>query len=545
MLRNSNAAGFGGMLTFLAVTGTTSAPDTMGPVTSNVAYSAGTLTAIIDDTATGGSAIAAAEYFIDNVGATGAGAPMSGGFGSPSTSVSASVAVPPGAHTLYVHGLDSAGNWGTVASVLTNGGDATGPTTSGLTLNPSPTNGAVDVALHANGDDSATGGSNIDAAEYFIGADPGPGAATAMTVNIVAPTASLDTVIAAATVNGLSEGVYVVSVRSHDAAGNWGAPATINLIVDKTGPATSGVTAAPNPNNGQLPFDSTNPVVRVTAAFADTTANISAAEGFIDTQGANGSGFIFTASDGAFNSLTENGYVDIPLTTIVQLSAGNHTIYVHAKDAAGNWGAAASYTLVIDKTAPTVVSITTLNANPTSAATVQFLVTFSENVSGVASGNFTLAQGGGLTGATITAVTGSGTSWTVTASTGTGGGTLGLNLTSASGIKDSAGNVLSTAGLPFVGQTYTVVSPPLYFSTFGNSNPPGVGGSADDADIYFWSGSAFSRAIDASAAPYNLPSSGGGNANVDGFERVDATHFYMSFTGQVNVPGIGNVQDED
>ncbi|MCB0092346.1 MAG: hypothetical protein KDE54_30865, partial [Caldilineaceae bacterium] len=26
---------------------------------------------------------------------------------------------------------------------------------------------------------------------------------------------------------------------------------------------------------------------------------------------------------------------------------------------------------------------------------------------------------------------------------------------------------------------------------------------------------------------------------------VDATHFYMSFTGQVNVPGIGNVQDED
>ncbi|MCB9155911.1 MAG: multicopper oxidase family protein [Caldilineaceae bacterium] len=545
MLRNSNAAGFGGMLTFLAVSNTQSTGDTVGPVTSNVAYSAGTLTATIDDTATGNSNITAAEYFMDSVGAAGAGAPMSGGFGSPSTSVSAAVAVPPGAHTLYVHGLDSTGNWGAVASVLTNGGDATGPTTSGLTLTPSPTNGAVDVALHANGDDSATGGSNIDAAEYFIGADPGPGAATAMTVNIVAPTASLDTAIAAATVNGLAEGAYVVSVRSHDAAGNWGAPATITLIVDKTGPATSGVTAAPNPNNGQLPFDSTNPVVRVTAAFADTTANISAAEGFIDTQGANGSGFIFTASDGAFNSLTENGYVDIPLTTIVQLSAGNHTIYVHAKDAAGNWGAAASYTLVIDKTPPTVASITRLNANPTAAATVQFLVTFSENVSGVASGNFTLVQGGGLTGATITAVTGSGASWTITASTGTGGGTLGLNLTSASGIKDSAGNVLATAGLPFVGQTYTVVSPPLYFSTSGNSNPPGVGGSADDADIYFWSGSAFSRAIDASTAPYSLPSSGGGNANVDGFERVDATHFYMSFAGQVNVPGIGNVQDED
>ncbi len=34
-------------------------------------------------------------------------------------------------------------------------------------------------------------------------------------------------------------------------------------------------------------------------------------------------------------------------------------------------------------------------------------------------------------------------------------------------------------------------------------------------------------------------------ANVDGFSRVDATHFYLSFTGQVTLPGLGNVQDED
>ena len=34
-------------------------------------------------------------------------------------------------------------------------------------------------------------------------------------------------------------------------------------------------------------------------------------------------------------------------------------------------------------------------------------------------------------------------------------------------------------------------------------------------------------------------------ANVDGFDRVDATHFYLSFTGDVTVPGLGKVQDED
>ena len=80
----------------------------------------------------------------------------------------------------------------------------------------------------------------------------------------------------------------------------------------------------------------------------------------------------------------------------------------------------------------------------------------------------------------------------------------------------------------------------LYFSTVGNTNPPGVGGTADDADIYSWSGTAFSRVFDASAAGL------AGGANVDGFVRVDATHFYLSFSpATTTVPAIGAVQDED
>ena len=91
----------------------------------------------------------------------------------------------------------------------------------------------------------------------------------------------------------------------------------------------------------------------------------------------------------------------------------------------------------------------------------------------------------------------------------------------------------------------SVVTPPaasdLYFSTTGSTNPPGVSGTADDADIYKWDGTAYSRAVDVSAAPYNVPSS----ANIDGFSRVDATHFYASFTGPVTLPGAGAVDDED
>jgi hypothetical protein len=47
--------------------------------------------------------------------------------------------------------------------------------------------------------------------------------------------------------------------------------------------------------------------------------------------------------------------------------------------------------------------------------------------------------------------------------------------------------------------------------------------------------------VDVTAIPNPLP----GGANVDGLVFVDATHFYMSFVDDINVPGLGTVQDED
>ncbi|TFB86231.1 hypothetical protein E3O44_12290 [Cryobacterium algoricola] len=88
----------------------------------------------------------------------------------------------------------------------------------------------------------------------------------------------------------------------------------------------------------------------------------------------------------------------------------------------------------------------------------------------------------------------------------------------------------------------SIVGGQLYFSTDNAAVPPGVTGAGDDADIYSWNGTAFSRVIDASAAPYSLPAA----ANVDGFVRVDATHFYLSFSSDTTtVPVLGAVQDED
>ena len=540
LLHNSSAAGTGGMLTFVTVPASgVVGPDTVGPVTSTAAYTAGTLRATIDDTTTGGASIAGAEYFIDTV--TGTGLAMTGS-GAGSVSATASVSIPSGEHIIYVRGQDSVGNWGVLSSVLVTGGDATGPITRSPSLTPSLTNGsgAAGIAVHATGDDTATGGSNITAGEWFIDTVGLDGSGTRLTVNIAAPVASLGATIPAASVNALAEGTHLVSIHSQDAAGNWGAPVTINLVVDKTAPITSGVSAAPTPNNGTLAFNASTPAVRVTVATmsdpigAAVNNNIGSAEAFIDTVAANGTGIGVRATDGIYNSSSESGYVDIPLATVAQLANGSHTIFVHARDVAGNWGSMATTTLLIDKIKP-VVSAVTASPNPTlGAASVNLTAQATDGLTAVTSAEwFTGADPGAGNGTPMT-VMGTGP-WGLSApaidvsSWNEGAYTLTVRA------RDAAGNWSVNAS------TVLQVRGPLSFSTFGNTNPPGVGGTADDADLYNWSGSAFSRVVDASAAPYNLPA----GANVDGFDRVSATQFYLSFSGQVSVPGLGNVQDED
>lgn len=124
---------------------------------------------------------------------------------------------------------------------------------------------------------------------------------------------------------------------------------------------------------------------------------------------------------------------------------------------------------------PLVVSVNRASTNPTETGlSVSWTVVFTASVSGVDTADFALVQGGGVTGASITSVTGSGTTWTVTANTGSGTGTLGLNLVDNDSIYDSGSIPLGGAGAGngnFTGQYYTV-SPP--FCTPPSNIPAGV-----------------------------------------------------------------------
>ena len=98
------------------------------------------------------------------------------------------------------------------------------------------------------------------------------------------------------------------------------------------------------------------------------------------------------------------------------------------------------------------------DADPTGAAIVHYTVTFAEPVAGVDAADFALATTG-VSGASITGVSGSGSTYTVTVNTGTGNGTVGLNLVDDDSIHDGAANALGGAGAGngnFTGQVYTV-----------------------------------------------------------------------------------------
>ena len=99
-------------------------------------------------------------------------------------------------------------------------------------------------------------------------------------------------------------------------------------------------------------------------------------------------------------------------------------------------------------TPPTIVSIQhscSSNCSPADQH-VDFLVRFSEDVTGVEIGDFVLTIGGGISGAVITAVSGAGSEYFVNVDTGTGDGTLRLDVVDDDGIRDVSQNPLGGAG---------------------------------------------------------------------------------------------------
>jgi hypothetical protein len=143
-------------------------------------------------------------------------------------------------------------------------------------------------------------------------------------------------------------------------------------------------------------------------------------------------------------------FVYNPATGAV-LDVGTHTLHADftPTDTVNYANASRDVSInVLDVTAPTVLSVTRVDPNPTNLFSVHFTVTFSEPVSGVdvtgpdfddfALDNF------GLTDPVITAVSPvTASEYTVTVDTGSGNGTLRLDVLAAGAIIDASNNPLA------------------------------------------------------------------------------------------------------
>lgn len=282
------------------------------------------------------------------------------------------------------------------------------------------------------------------------------------------------------------------------------------------------------------------PTPTITSSPAKTT-NATSATLTYTSSGANG----FRCKLDAATSFTTCSASGITYST---LASGSHTFQVRAVDRAGRTSSAASYSWVIDRTAPTVSSILRADANPTKSNPLRWTVRFSEPVKNVATSNFTLVTSNlGGTAPTVTAATPSGSApsstWTVTASTsgaaGSDSASIGLNLTAKATIQDAAGNALA-ASVPVNGQTYTFDTTP---PTTSGVSIARSGDSLTNATSVSWTVTFGEAVTGVVAANFSLAASGlSGTPTITAVTGSATTRTITASTGTATPSGSGTLQ---
>ena len=187
---------------------------------------------------------------------------------------------------------------------------------------------------------------------------------------------------------------------------------------------------------------------------ADEYTSIAVADGLTNQNPA--AGLSWTSAPG-LSSVTPGSttYLRFRLTTDTGITDSVPT------GAADN-GEVEDYAITVIDVSPDVVDIT--RSNPVGALTnaneLQFGVSFSESVQNVGTADFSVS-GAGAAGASITAVTGSGSTYVVTVDVDdAGSGEVNLDIVSVTGIQDLTSNNLSSVTQTDEDQSYTLENSP-------------------------------------------------------------------------------------
>ncbi len=228
-------------------------------------------------------------------------------------------------------------------------------------------------------------------------------------------------------------GISIAAGTASDPAGNSAAAAgpSTTFTVDNTAPGISiGSPAVSLTSGGPVSFTVTySGENSITLANANVTLN---------TTG-NANATVAVSGTGSTRTVTLSGITGDG-TLGISIASGT------ASDTAGNTAGAAgpSTTFTVDNTAPTV-SISAPSASTTTTGPVTYTVTYSgENGITLGNGDITLNKTGSADAGSV-AVTGTGSTRTVTLSSLSGVGTLGISVASGTA-SDTVGNLASAAG---------------------------------------------------------------------------------------------------
>ncbi|UCH59785.1 MAG: hypothetical protein JSV61_16440 [Anaerolineales bacterium] len=307
--------------------------DHEGPVSTNLVASpnpAGvnalmSFSATIDDTTTGLSMIASADYRIGQAGSWSPMAAQDGSYDESAETVEANFSAPDqhGMYDLCVKGTDTATNEGSTTCISLSVDDQ-GPITTDVLLQPSRVGTTQLMTVTATISDTFSGGSVINSAEYSLDSGQNWDA-------MQAEDGTFDEVVENVKVTIFApdqSGTYNLCVRGYDSIPKQGSASCKPLIVDGEGPGTVNLDLDPNPVV-------VTQLVTVTATISDTYSGgsvINSAEYSLDS---GQTWDAMQAEDGAFDEVTELviAAFDAPG------SEDTYTLCVRGWDALGNTGA--------------------------------------------------------------------------------------------------------------------------------------------------------------------------------------------------------------
>jgi hypothetical protein len=235
-----------------------------------------------------------------------------------------SLTVAEGQHTMVVTGFDAASN-ASLPGTATWALDTTAPPTPSILTGPATTTNQTGVDfLVDNPDSSATLQCRLDGGLWTTCPSP-----LHFTVG--------------------SQGAHTLQVRAVDAAGNASAPtASFDWTLDTTAPQPAQFLAGPD-----------SPTAQTTAEFD-----------FVPTDAADATFDSFVCSyDGSGYVACDTDSVPVPAT----VTEGSHTLAVKVVDTAANLSAPATWSWVVDVTAPGVPQFSMAPASPTTDRVAKFV----------------------------------------------------------------------------------------------------------------------------------------------------------------------------